>query len=53
MWKRYNPNPDGKNVGDCVIRAISAATNQKWEQTFIALALQGYMMHDMPSANSV
>lgn len=25
MWRRYNPNPDGKNVGDCVIRAISAA----------------------------
>ena len=53
MWKRYNPNPEGKNVGDCVIRAISAATGKKWDETFVAIALQGYMMHDMPSANSV
>lgn len=53
MWKRYNPNPDGKNVGDCVIRAISAATGQKWDETFVAIALQGYIMHDMPSSNAV
>lgn len=26
----FNPNPDGIHVGDCVIRAVSKATNQTW-----------------------
>ena len=25
-FRQYNPNPDGKRVGDCTIRAISAAS---------------------------
>ena len=49
----YNPNPTKKNVGDCTVRAISKATNQSWEQTYIELALRGFMMGDMPSANAV
>lgn len=53
MWKKYNPNPAGKNVGDCTIRALSKALNQDWAQIYVALILQGYMMCDMPSANSV
>lgn len=53
MWKKYNPNPAGKNVGDCTIRALSKGLNQDWAQTYAALILQGYMMSDMPSANSV
>ena len=51
IW--YNANPQGRNVGDCVIRALSKALNQSWDATYIALALQGYMMGDMPSANAV
>ena len=27
-WEYYNPNPAGKRVGDCVIRAICKATGQ-------------------------
>lgn len=53
MWKPYNPNPAGKNVGDCTVRAVSKALGQDWAQTYAALILQGYMMCDMPSANSV
>lgn len=53
MYKYYNPNPDGKMVGDCVIRAISKAINQDWEKTYVGVATQGLMMHDMPSSNSV
>lgn len=53
MHKYYNPNPDGKNVGDCVIRAIAKALDIDWEQAYIAIVLQGYIMHDMPSANAV
>lgn len=30
----YNPNPERKLVGDCVIRAISKVTNQTWEDTY-------------------
>ena len=49
----YNPNPANKNVGDCVIRAISKAMDWDWEKTYCEIALQGYIMSDMPSANYV
>lgn len=49
----YNPNPSGNMVGDCVIRAISKITHKDWETTYINIALKGYEMHNMPSANSV
>lgn len=52
-FKFYNPNPNQKLVGDCVIRAISIVTGQDWEKTYLELAVQGYMMKDMPSSNSV
>jgi len=48
-----NCNPDQKNVGDCVIRAISRTLQQSWEDTFLGICLQAYIMHDMPSSNSV
>lgn len=51
MWHRFNPNPRGSSVGDCVVRAVAAATGQSWEQAYIALALTGYALGDMPSAN--
>ena len=53
MYVLYNPNPQGDNVGDCVIRAISKITGNTWERTYIELAIQGFMMCDMPSANHV
>ena len=53
MWVEYNPNPIEKRVGDCVVRAISKVLEQDWEKTFVALCLQGLMMCDMPSSNSV
>ena len=50
----YNPNPLGRqNAGDCTIRAISKAMGYDWERTYTELCLQGFMMGDMPSANSV
>ncbi len=52
-YVRHNENPDGRNVGDCTIRCISRALEQPWEQTYIGLALQGFLMCDMPSANAV
>lgn len=49
----YNPNPLARNVGDCSVRALSKATGQGWEETYTGLCLEGFMMNDMPSANSV
>lgn len=53
MYEHYNPNPSNKYTGDCVIRAICAATNSDWETVYIKLALRGFMMHEMPSSNAV
>lgn len=52
-YRYYNPNPLGRNVGDCSVRALSKALGKDWEDTFIALCLHGLLMRDMPSANVV
>lgn len=50
---QFNPNPDWNYVGDCTVRAISRLTDTDWDSTYINLALQGFMMKDMPSSNHV
>lgn len=52
-WMPYNPNPSGKSVGDCVIRAVCMATQQDWETVYVALTLEGYERCDLQSANHV
>ena len=49
----YNPNPIGRRVGDCSVRAISKALDMGWEAAYIALAITGLNSGDMPSSNSV
>lgn len=53
MYVKYNPNPSGKQVGDCVIRGISKITDQSWNDTFIDICMMAYELKDMPSANHV
>lgn len=53
MWKEYNPNPTGRRVGDCAIRAVSKALNTDWETAYALITKNGYEMGDMPSSNSV
>lgn len=53
MFKYHNANPSGNKVGDCVIRAISTAMGKPWEEVYIELCLQGYLMGDLPSSNAV
>ena len=53
MWLRFNPNPAGRNVGDCAVRAIAAALGVDWERAFAMIAEAAYLMGDMPSSNSV
>lgn len=40
-------------MGDCVVRAISKALNQPWEDTYIDLTIQGYLLGDLLSSNAV
>ena len=53
MYSYYNANPYKIRVGDCVIRAISKTLNQTWEDTYIDLTIQGYLMGDLLSSNAV
>lgn len=52
-YKEFNPNPHGKRVGDCVVRAIAKATDESWDRVYIELCMQGFAMGDMPTANHV
>lgn len=52
-WKMFSNNPTGRNTGDCSVRAVSLALNVDWETAYALIALNGYLMGDMPSSNSV
>lgn len=53
MYEYYNKNPYGRSVGDCTIRALSKALGQTWEQTYVGLALEGFMRGDLPNSDDV
>lgn len=53
MWREFNPNPTGRRVGDCSVRAVSAALGIDWESAFCLLANAAFQMGDMPSSDSV
>lgn len=50
---RYNSNPSGKHVGDCVIRALTIAIPDSWENVYADLTMVGRYMYDMPNSNAV
>ena len=52
MFVEVNLNPYKKSVGDCVIRAISAAEEMDWDDTFIELMLKCFALKDIPSSNN-
>lgn len=49
----YNPNPVGRKVGDCAVRAIAKALKVDWETAYSLIAANGFNMGDMPSSDSV
>lgn len=51
-FRFYNPNPAGRFVGDCTIRAICKLTDQDWDSVYAATSFQGFMVKDMPSGNA-
>ena len=47
-------NPRNKcTIGDCVIRACSAALNKSWDEVYIDLATEGFFLKDLLSSNEV
>lgn len=53
MWVEFNPNPTGRRVGDCAVRAVAKALDVDWETAYAMIANNGFQMGDMPSSNSV
>lgn len=53
MYARFNNNPQAHSTGDCVIRAISKALGQTWDETYVGLCLEGYHRKDWGNADAV
>ena len=53
MWIRCNPNPLGRQTGDCVIRALAIATGQSWRDTYRQLCDLGEKYADLPNSNMI
>lgn len=53
MFVQFNGNPCGKNIGDCVIRAISIVTGYSRHKVYAGLCLFGYPCTIWGNNNSV
>lgn len=53
MWIDFNPNPTGRHVGDCSVRAVAKALNTDWETAYALITANGFAMGDMPHSDSV
>lgn len=53
MWTEYNPNPTGRRVEDCAVRAVAKALDADWETAYALISAAGFAMGDMAHSNSV
>lgn len=53
IWTSYNPNPYGRRVDDCSVRAVSAAIGSDWYTAFDMITEKARELGDMPHADSV
>ena len=53
MFIYANPNPRKNYTGDCVVRALSIALDKPWDDIFLDLMKEAFIMKDMPSSNVV
>lgn len=53
MWIKWNPNPSGRSVGDCAVRAVAKALDVDWETAYAKIAAEGFAAKDMPSSDAV
>lgn len=51
MWIYSNPNPCRQEEPDCVVRAISIATDQDWDEVHWDLCTLSHIHCTMPSVN--
>jgi len=52
MWIKFNPNPCGRNVEDCTIRALCAALDISWDEGHDLLAESSKNMCDMQHSSA-
>lgn len=52
MFVQWNPNPAGRTVGDCAVRAVAKALDKDWETAYALIVVNGFQMCDMPSSNA-
>ena len=53
MFRTVNPNPVGRRVTDCAVRAVSLALDVDWETAYFLIAINGAQMGDMMESNAV
>ena len=53
MYIHFNGNPCGKNIGDCVIRAISIVTGYSRHKVYAGLCLFGFPCTIWGNSNAV
>lgn len=52
-YVKFNPNPVGRSVEDCAVRAVAKALHLSWEQAFDLLCRNARQMGDMPHSDAV
>lgn len=50
---RYNENPFKNDTIDCAIRAISTFLDMSWDDVYVDLSIEGFIVKDMPNKNYV
>lgn len=53
MYQYYNPNPHKKNVGDCIIRALTKIFDRTWDDIGLEYYIFAFNEKDVPSSNIV
>lgn len=52
-WRYFNPNPGGKHVDDCTVRAICAVEGVSWHGAYFLLTNTGAEVFNMGMSNEV
>lgn len=53
MWIEYQPNPVAIRAGDCAIRAVAKALDVSWEDAFVMIMVNAFMMANTMDNNAV
>jgi len=53
-YQYWNPNPiRNDHAGDCAVRAVAKALDLTWEEAYVKLALNGFLMGEIMNADLV